>query len=199
MQKPFAREKRNDENEDDKVSFSVIKKIRNAILEETFKPADHLVEVELAEMFEASRSPVREALLALEKEGTVVMEPYRGAIVKPVSPQEAFDIAEIRLDLISLALKSAYRRLSPADFDSAYGPGKTDDPEQDPQRILRIQSPFLGRHLLKDRQAHFVVGVQGFRRPVASLYSSSSHALPGAGGQAEAARDAHRTLPHGRS
>jgi DNA-binding GntR family transcriptional regulator len=124
MQKSFAQERRNDENEDDKVSFLVIKKIRSAILDETFRPGDHLVEVELAERFEASRSPVREALLALEKEGTVVMEPYKGAIVKPLSAHEAFDIAEIRLVLISLAVKPAYRHLSPADFDSACGLAK---------------------------------------------------------------------------
>jgi DNA-binding GntR family transcriptional regulator len=142
MQKSFAQEKRNDENEDDKVSFLAIKKIRNAILEETFKPGDHLVEVELAEMFEASRSPVREALLALEKEGTVVMEPYRGAIVKPLSAQEAFDIAEIRLDLISLALKSAYRHLSPADFDSAYGLAKQMTRSKTPKEYFEYNRRF---------------------------------------------------------
>jgi DNA-binding GntR family transcriptional regulator len=40
---------------------------------------------------------------------------------KPLSPEEALDIAELRLALISLAAKPAYRHLSPADFDSAYG------------------------------------------------------------------------------
>jgi DNA-binding GntR family transcriptional regulator len=78
------------------------------------------VEVELAEKFEVSRSPVREALLALEKEGTVIMSPYKGAMVKPLSAAEVLDIAELRLALISLALKPAHRHLSPADFDLAY-------------------------------------------------------------------------------
>ena len=54
-------------------------------------------EVELAEKFEVSRSPVREALLALEKEGTVIMSPYKGAILKPLSAAEVLDIAELRL------------------------------------------------------------------------------------------------------
>jgi DNA-binding GntR family transcriptional regulator len=58
-------------------------------------------------MFEVSRSPVREALLALEKEGTVTMEPYKGAIVKPLSAEEALDIAELRLALMTLAAKGA--------------------------------------------------------------------------------------------
>ena len=74
----------------------------------------------LSEKFEVSRSPVREALLALEKEGTVIISPYKGAIVKPLSPAEALDIAELRLAAISLALKPAHRHLSPADFDDAY-------------------------------------------------------------------------------
>jgi DNA-binding GntR family transcriptional regulator len=98
----------------------VVKKIREAILDEVFKPGDHLGEVELAERFEVSRSPVREGLLALEKEGTVSIGPYKGAIVRPLSAAEVLDIADLRLALVSLALKPAYRHLSPADFDYAY-------------------------------------------------------------------------------
>jgi DNA-binding GntR family transcriptional regulator len=60
------------------------------------------------------------ALFALEKEGTVVMEPFKGATLKPLSPEEALDIAELRLSLITLAIKPAHRHLSPADFDLAY-------------------------------------------------------------------------------
>jgi DNA-binding GntR family transcriptional regulator len=62
----------------------------------------------------------REALLALEKEGTVIMSPHMGASVKRLSPEEVLDIAEVRLALISLALKPAYRHLSLADFDHAH-------------------------------------------------------------------------------
>jgi DNA-binding GntR family transcriptional regulator len=48
------------------------------------------------------------------------MSPYKGAIVKPLSAAEVLDIAELRVTLISLALKPAHRHLSPADFDHAY-------------------------------------------------------------------------------
>jgi DNA-binding GntR family transcriptional regulator len=110
---------RNHEQETEKAPFLVVKKIRAAILDETFMPGDRLPEGELGEMFEVSRSPVREALFALEKEGTVIMEPYKGAIVKPLSAEETLDIAELRLPLIALAAKLAHRHLSPADFDLA--------------------------------------------------------------------------------
>ncbi len=40
--------------------------------------------------------------------------------MKPLSKQEAIDIAELRLALISLAVKPAHRHLAPADFERAY-------------------------------------------------------------------------------
>ena len=51
--------------------------------------------------------------------------------MKPLSPAEVLDIAEIRLALISLAVEPAYRHLSPADFDHAYALAK---------RLTRIKS-----------------------------------------------------------
>jgi DNA-binding GntR family transcriptional regulator len=124
MREPAVPERRNDGPELEKVPVLVVKKIRDAILDETFQPGERLPEAELAKIFEVSRSPVREALFALEKEGTVIMEPYKGAVVKPLSADEALDIAELRLGLITLAAKPAHRHLSPADFDLAYGLAK---------------------------------------------------------------------------
>src|SRR5258707_2982739 len=120
MRGPFVQQRRNDEEETQEARLLVVKKIRDAILDETFKPGERLPEEQLGKMFNVSRSPVREALFALEKEGTVVMESFKGATVKPLSPEEALDIAELRLSLITLAVKPAHRHLSPADFDLAY-------------------------------------------------------------------------------
>src|SRR5215510_4781196 len=124
MRSPFVQQRRNNQQETEEARFLVVKKIRDAILDETFKPGERLPEEQVGKMFNVSRSPVREVLLALEKEGTVVMEPFKGATVKALSPQEALDIAELRLSLITLAAKPAYRRLSPTDFDLAYGLAK---------------------------------------------------------------------------
>jgi DNA-binding GntR family transcriptional regulator len=120
MPKPSTHKNPNEPLETEKAPFLVVKRIREGILDEIFKPGDRLVEVDLAEKFEVSRSPVREALLALEKEGTVILSPHKGAFVKPLSAEEVWDIAELRLALISLALKPAHRHLSPADFEYAY-------------------------------------------------------------------------------
>jgi DNA-binding GntR family transcriptional regulator len=120
MRGRFVQQRRDDGEESEEPRFVVVKKIRDAILEETFKPGERLPEEQLGKMLNVSRTPAREALFALEKEGTVVMEPFKGATVKPLSPEEALDIAELRLSLITLAVKPAHRHLSPADFDLAY-------------------------------------------------------------------------------
>jgi DNA-binding GntR family transcriptional regulator len=120
MRGPFVGQKKNDEEQTEEARFLVIRKIRDAILDETFKPGERLPEQQVGKMFNVSRSPVREALFALENEGTVLVEPFKGAILKPRSPEEALDIAELRLSLITLAVKAAQRHLSPADFDLAY-------------------------------------------------------------------------------
>jgi DNA-binding GntR family transcriptional regulator len=89
------------------------------------------LEADLAAKFKVSRSPVREALQALESEGTLFAVPYTGAQVTPLSPAELSNIAEIRLALIALALKPAYPHLAPTDFDLAHELAK---------RIMRTKS-----------------------------------------------------------
>ena len=102
-----------------KAPVAVAKQIREAILGGIYKPGARMREIELARRFKMSRSPIREVLPALEKEGTLEAIPHRGAIVKPLSAQEDLEIAGLRLALVSLAAKPAYPQLSPADFDRA--------------------------------------------------------------------------------
>jgi DNA-binding GntR family transcriptional regulator len=78
MRESVTRQKKNDEQETEKAPFVVVKKIRDAILDEIFRPGDLLPETELGERFGVSRSPVRQALLALEKEGTVIWSLTKG-------------------------------------------------------------------------------------------------------------------------
>ena len=59
MSDPFVSQKRNDEKETEKAPSLIIGQIRDAILEETFKPGDRLPEAKLGKMFKVSRSPVR--------------------------------------------------------------------------------------------------------------------------------------------
>ena len=67
MHKPAPPKNATETVEIEKAPFLVLKRIREAILDEVFTPGDHLGELELAERFKVRRSPVRETLLALQK------------------------------------------------------------------------------------------------------------------------------------
>ena len=57
----------------------VYEQLKNQILEGKIAPGTRMMEVNLAEEMGVSRTPVREAIRKLEKDGLVVIEPRRGA------------------------------------------------------------------------------------------------------------------------
>jgi DNA-binding GntR family transcriptional regulator len=81
--------------------------LRAAILDGELAPRQRLIEVELAERFDATRSAVRTALQQLGFEGLVEMQPNRGATVRAVSVDEAIEITEVRAALEGLCAARA--------------------------------------------------------------------------------------------
>lgn len=75
------------------------------ILQGEFLPGQRIPEQSLSETFRVSRGPVREALLMLEKERLVVIEPRRGASVTQLSAAEVEEIFLIRASLVGLAAR----------------------------------------------------------------------------------------------
>ncbi|MEN3305022.1 MAG: hypothetical protein V7603_1224 [Micromonosporaceae bacterium] len=78
-------------------SDQVVASIRSAILAGHLAPGDPLVERRLAEQLGVSKTPVREALIALAGAGLVTVSPNRGAAVREVSTQDIRDAYEVRL------------------------------------------------------------------------------------------------------
>lgn len=70
--------------------------LRAAILEGEIAPGARLRAEALAERFGTSRTPIREALLMLEREGLVNVEPHRGAIVRSFDAADLLDLYEVR-------------------------------------------------------------------------------------------------------
>ncbi len=93
--------------------------IKEAILAFRLKPGKSLVESDLATQLNISKTPVRDALLRLEKEGLVVKVPYKGASVSEVNQQIMNEIFEIRAVLEGLAARLAAPRMGTADLKIA--------------------------------------------------------------------------------
>lgn len=82
---------------------SVYEMIREDIVSGRLGPNERLKVADLAENYQTSTNPVREALQQLRGEGFVLIEPNRGARVRPIDADFVRDIIEIEM-LIEPAL-----------------------------------------------------------------------------------------------
>jgi len=90
--------------------------LEEAILEGELKPGERLRAEALAQRFGTSRTPIREALLQLEAQGLVDVEPNRGAVVRTFDRDDLQDLYELRALLEPHAAALAATRIGEADI-----------------------------------------------------------------------------------
>lgn len=86
--------------------------IEELILEGTFDDGDRLDEVQLAERFDVSRTPIREALQRLALSGLVEQIPRRGVFVRQPGPVELIEMFEVMAELEAICARLAASRIS---------------------------------------------------------------------------------------
>ncbi|WP_189309036.1 GntR family transcriptional regulator [Streptomyces brasiliensis] len=86
----------------DSVGDEILVSIGAAIIEGRLQPGDDLNSVELARRFHSSRTPVREALAVLEREGLVEIVARKRPRVRRLGIEEVRDIYELRGELYGL-------------------------------------------------------------------------------------------------
>ena len=90
----------------------VYEELKMQILTGKIVPGTRMMEVDLAEDMGVSRTPIREAIRKLEKEGLVTIEPRRGAYASQISIKDMVDILEVRQNMEGLAAYFAAQRMS---------------------------------------------------------------------------------------
>lgn len=90
--------------------------IKQAILAFRYKPGDALVEAELSKQLNISKTPVRDALTRLEREGLVTKVAYTGTYVSEITSQSVMEVFEIRAVLEGLAARQATSAFTIADL-----------------------------------------------------------------------------------
>ena len=86
------------------------------IVNNRIKPGSALSEMEIAKTLQSSRSPVREALMALENEGLVWRYPGRGCFVREISMRDIAEIFELRILLETTALRHSCQYIAPEEL-----------------------------------------------------------------------------------
>lgn len=65
-----------------KISEEIAETLRDEIVAGIYKPRERLIEEELSDRFFVSRTPIREALKQLESAELVIIEPYKGPLLR---------------------------------------------------------------------------------------------------------------------
>jgi DNA-binding GntR family transcriptional regulator len=86
--------------------------LREAIATSKLKPGDRVLESELAAMLNMSRTPIREAIAALEAEGLVSIDGARGRVVTKLDYQSVMELYAVREVLEAAAGGLAARNAS---------------------------------------------------------------------------------------
>jgi len=92
------------------------RRLREAIASGQFHPNERLVEASVATRLGVGRTAVRAALVRLDQEGLVTLEPNRGARVRLISDREALEIEEVRATLEAMLARRAATRVTPANL-----------------------------------------------------------------------------------
>lgn len=150
------------------VAERVYQSVRSAIMDGRFAGGARLKEIALAAELHASRTPIREALVQLERDGLVVLLPNRGAIVRSLDEQDVEDAFQLRALLEGFGAAQAALRL----------------PENIIQELERLcdemegpngqgQRPEVIAYLLErnDRFHQIILEASGNRRLIAALHA----------------------------
>lgn len=86
--------------------------VRDAIATGQLKPGARVMENELAALLEMSRTPIREAIAALEADGLISMDSARGRVVTKLDYQAVMELYAVREVLESTAAGLAARNAS---------------------------------------------------------------------------------------
>lgn len=123
----------------------VYEELKRQIMVGEIAPGTRMMEVDLAEEMGVSRTPVREAIRKLEKEGLVTIEPRRGAYASDISVKEMVDVLEVRQDLEGMAAgiaASKIREEDKAELESVTKKYKDAVDSGDVDEIIRCDEEF---------------------------------------------------------
>jgi len=123
--------------------------LRTEILTCILEPGKEVSEAELAERFDVSKTPVREALATLRSEGLVRTFPRRGYQIVPVTFGDMNELFNLRTILEAGAAELACKRITDADIDNL---NRLADVVYD-----RSEQPSLKRFIQANRDFHVAI------------------------------------------
>lgn len=101
------------------IAVKISRILADRIIDGTLEPGSRLRQDHIAEEFQTSHVPVREAFRRLEAQGLAISEPRRGVRVASFDLNEVREVAEMRAALEVLALRHAAPHITQAILQAA--------------------------------------------------------------------------------
>jgi DNA-binding GntR family transcriptional regulator len=99
-------------------TLKIYEDLKQKIISGEYPALASLLEMELASNYGVSRNTVKKALLMLERENLVIVEPNKGTKVKSVSIEEVKEFLELRAALERFIAGKTVPVISPEDLDT---------------------------------------------------------------------------------
>ena len=161
----------------------VCERIRTAIFHGELKLGEQVSEAQLAQRMDVSKTPVREALLRLKRDGLVDIHPQRGTFVFQLEPEQVTHLCHYRAMMEGAALRDAMRHhpdALAADMARSVAEMRQAEKLKDATALARIDMSFHG--LLFDHAANGYLrdGYEVIRSQLVALRHRSpiSNAVP---------------------
>jgi DNA-binding GntR family transcriptional regulator len=128
----------------------IFKDLRRSIIMGHRKPGSRLIVKEIAEDYEISITPVRDALQMLSQEGLVTIKPRSGYYVTSLTLKELRDLLDFRRILEIAAIEKAVLRITPEQIKTLRNvhAGYTGEDEKSYERYTE-----------ENRKFHYLIGV----------------------------------------
>lgn len=97
----------------------IFEALREAIVEGALRDGEPLRQDQIAQMFNVSRIPVREALARLEEQGLITTQRHKGAVVSSLSLAEIAEMFEFRALVEGEVIRHAVQAIRPETLDEA--------------------------------------------------------------------------------
>ena len=120
--------------------------LKHKILTGEIVSQTRLMEIDLSEKMNVSRTPIREAIKRLADDGLVKVEPRRGAYVANISIKDMLDVFEVREDMEGFMTKLAAQRITDEEKEElraiAAEYEKAIDDADDKEKIIELDEKF---------------------------------------------------------
>jgi len=156
--------------------------LRQAILDFELRPGQRLVERELTDRLQVSRTTIRESLRELTAEGLVQVIPQRGAVVATISREDAADLYDARIAIecllvtrfIDRADEQQVRRLRAATVRFR----EATEAERSTREVLAVKDQFYDE-LIKGARSPVLANLLGSLHARVSVLRATSMSQPG--------------------